>query len=99
MKGVVSLYFLFFITTNSNAQNISIDEFYEELELVKNLIKDLHPDPYVYTSEEEFSVKSKFFKEEVSSKDSVLTLNAFTYYARLVSSTRCAHSGAFYQKF
>ena len=95
-----SLLFLIFICTYQvlHSQKISGDEFHEEIEMAVSILTEVHANPFAFQTEEGLNRLKDSILQEYNSLDSISILTAFQCYANLVSSIKCAHSGAYRTK-
>ncbi|PHR43714.1 MAG: hypothetical protein COA32_15785 [Fluviicola sp.] len=95
-----SLFFLMFVCACqvAHSQKISRKEFQEEIEIAVLVLTDVHANPFAFQTEEGLIQLKDSILHEHNSKDSISVLTAFQCYANLVSSIKCAHSGAYRTK-
>lgn len=98
MRVLILTYFSFFFAATSFAQKISFEAFKEEIEITKSVVTDLHPEPFAYQPEKKLEELCDSLLQQNIGSDSISILGAFRCYAHVVSSIKCAHSGAYLPK-
>ncbi|TNE53849.1 MAG: hypothetical protein EP338_09990 [Bacteroidetes bacterium] len=95
-----SVFFLLLICTYqiAHSQKISGKEFQKEIDLTALVLTDVHANPFAFQTEEGLNKLKDSVLQEYNFQDSILILDAFQCYANLVSSIKCAHSGAYRTK-
>jgi C-terminal processing protease CtpA/Prc len=79
----------------ADAQSISQKEFKEEIETSLAFITDVHANPFKYQTKEQLYSRGDSLFVNYATGDSISLLKAYQCYANLVSSIKCAHSGAY----
>lgn len=81
-----------------HSQRIAGKEFCEEIEMAVSVLTEVHANPFAFQTKEGLNQLKDSIVQEYNSLDSISILDAFQCYANLLSSIKCAHSGAYRTK-
>ena len=98
MKNTLLLIMFFTVGLFANCQSISKAEFKKELQTTISFLSHVHANPFGYQTEEGLSAIKDSILHEYQSQDSISLLKAYQCYSNMVSSIKCAHSGAYKSK-
>ena len=82
----------------AHSQKIAREDFQEEVKMVISILKDVHPYPYAFQTEERFNFIKDSILQGYNSQDSISVLDAFQCYANLTGILKCGHTGVYRTK-